>query len=78
MDDTSLLIWEIFFGSIGAVFLYGKKQKAIILFAFVSLYLSFLILYWTRIFMYYFNCAAIFREKIKQIIAIDYALRKIT
>jgi hypothetical protein len=31
MDDTSLLIWGMIFGSIGlGFFLYGKKQKAIV------------------------------------------------
>ena len=31
MDDTSLLIWGMVFGSIGlGFFLYGKKQKAIV------------------------------------------------
>ena len=31
MDDTSVLIWGMIFGSIGlGFFLYGKKQKAIV------------------------------------------------
>jgi len=31
MDDSSLLIWGMVFGSIGlGFFLYGKKQKAIV------------------------------------------------
>jgi len=31
MDDTSLLLWSMLFGSIGlGFFLYGKKQKKIV------------------------------------------------
>ena len=31
MDDTSLLVWGMVFGSIGlGFFIYGKKQKAIV------------------------------------------------
>jgi len=31
MDNTSLLLWEMLFGSIGlGFFIYGRKQKAIV------------------------------------------------
>lgn len=34
MDDSSLLIWSMLFGSIGlGFFLYGKKQRSVVPFA---------------------------------------------